>query len=72
MIRWFCTGASITAHNKMAAVKKKEHLSNIIKMKVTEEESYWNFCLRLFLAEVRLDVLCVGNVLNGSSTRVCC
>ena len=57
MIRWFCTGASITAHDKMAAVKKKEHLSNIIKMKVTEEESYWNFCLRLFLAEVRLNVV---------------
>ena len=71
MIRWFCTGASITAHNKMAAVKK-EHLSNIIKMKFTEEESYWNFCSRRFLAEVRLNVLCVGNVQNGSSTRACC
>ena len=56
VIRWFCTGASITTHNKMAAVKK-EHLSNIIKMKFTKEESYWNFCLQLFLAEVRLNVL---------------
>ena len=71
MIRWFCTGASITAHNKMAAVKK-EHLSNIIKMKFTEEESYWNFCSQWLLAEVRLNVLCVGNVQNGSSTRACC
>ena len=56
MILWFCTGASLTAHNKMAAVKR-EHLRNIIKMKFTEEKSYWNFCLRLFLAWVRLHVL---------------
>ena len=45
-----------TAYKKMAAVKR-EHLSNIIKMKFTEEKSYWNFCLRQFLAEVRLSVL---------------
>ena len=24
---------------------------------MTEEKSYWNFCLRLFLAKVRLSVL---------------
>ena len=50
----------------MAAVKK-EHLSNIIKMKFTEEESYWNFCLQLFLAEVRLDVLdmCITEAIRG-------
>ena len=31
-------------------------------MKLTEEKRYWNFCLLLFLAEVRLDVLgtCMG------------
>ena len=27
------------------------------KMKLTEEKRYWNFCLRLFLAKVRLNVL---------------
>ena len=37
-------------------------------MKLTEEKRYWNFCLVLFLAEVR--VKCVGNVRNVSSTRV--
>ena len=26
-------------------------------MKLTEEKRYWNVCLRLFLAEVRLSVL---------------
>ena len=26
-------------------------------MKLTEEKRYWNFCLRLFLAEERLNVL---------------
>ena len=36
---------------------KKSMLSNIIKMKVTEEKRYWNFWLWLFLAEVRLNVL---------------
>ena len=41
--------SSLTAHNKMATV------NNIIKMKFTEEKSYWNFCLRSFL--VRLNVL---------------
>ena len=40
----------------MAAVKKSMR-SNIIKMKLTEEKRYWDFCLRLFLAEVRLNVL---------------
>ena len=35
-------------------------------MKLTEEKRYCNFCLRLFLAEVRLG----GNVHNVSSTRV--
>ena len=40
----------------MAAVKKSMW-SNIIKMKLTEEKRYWNFCLLLFLAEVRLNVL---------------
>ena len=43
--------SSLTAHNKMATV------NNIIKMKFTEEKSYWNFCLRSFLDEVRLYVL---------------
>ena len=42
-------GSSLTAHNKMATV------NNIIKVKFTEEKSYWNFCLRSFL--VRLNVL---------------
>ena len=51
----------------MAAVKKSMR-SNIIKMKLTEEKRYWNFCLLLLLAEVR--VKCVGNVHNVSSTRV--
>ena len=36
---------------------KKGMWSNIIKMKLTEEKRYWNFCLWLFLAEVRLNVL---------------
>ena len=38
-------------------------------MKLTEEKRFWNFCLLLFLAEVRLNVLgmCIPNV---SSTRV--
>ena len=48
--------ASLTAHNKMAAIKKSMW-SNIIKMKLTEEKRYWNFSLLLFLAEVRLNVL---------------
>ena len=56
VILWKCT-----AHNKMAAVKK-EHLSNIIKVKFTEEKSYWNFCLRFF--SCRGETQCVGNVLT--------
>ena len=40
----------------MAAVKKSMR-SNIIKVMLTEEKRCWNFCLRLFLAEVRLNVL---------------
>ena len=57
-LRWFpCFAcASLTVHNKMAAVKQSMW-SNIIKMKLTEEKHYWNFCLWLFLAEVRLNVL---------------
>ena len=43
-------------HNKMASVKKSM-CSNIIKMKLTEEKRYCKFCLRLFLAEVRLNVV---------------
>ena len=38
-------------------------------MKLTEGKRYWNFRLRLFLAEMRLNV-CTGNVPNVSSTRV--
>ena len=54
----------------MAAVKK-EHLSNIIKMKFTEEKSYWNFCLRWFVAEVRLSVLgmCITESLGARVTN---
>ena len=48
--------ASLTAHNKIAAVKKSM-CRNIIKMKLTEEKRFWNFCLQLFFAEVRLNVL---------------
>ena len=48
--------ASLTVHNKMAAVKKSMW-NNIIKMKLTEEKRYRNFCSWLFLAEVRLNVL---------------
>ena len=35
-------------------------------MKLTEEKRYWNFCLLLFLAEVRLDVLgmCITQALR--------
>ena len=29
----------------------------MIKMKFTVEKGYWNFCLRSFLSEVRLNVL---------------
>ena len=50
----------------MASVKKSMR-SNIVEMKLTEEKRYCNFCLRLFLAELRL---CGGNVHNVSSTRV--
>ena len=59
--------ASVTAYNKMAAVKK-EHLSNIIKMKFTEEKSYWKFLLAV--VSCRGETQCVGNVHNVSSTRV--
>ena len=52
---------SLTAHNKMAAVKK-EHLSNIIKMKFTEEKSYWKFLLAV--VSCRGETQCVGNVHN--------
>ena len=38
-------------------------------MKSTEEKRYWNFCLRLFLAD-RGETQCAGNVLNVSSTRI--
>ena len=53
----------------MAAVKK-EHLSNITTMKFTEEKSYWNFCLRLSLAEVRLTVLrmCITEAVRARVT----
>ena len=44
--------ASLSGHNKMATLKK-----SITKMKLTEEKRYWNFRLRLFLAEMRLNVL---------------
>ena len=50
----------------MAAVNKSMW-SNIIKMKLTEEKRYWKFFLRLFLAEVRLNV---SNVHNVSSALV--
>ena len=53
MIRWFCT-----AHNKMATVKEIIW-KNIIKMKLTEEKSCWDFPLRLFLAKIRLNVLII-------------
>ena len=33
------------------------YMTEICKMKLTEEKRYWNFCLQLFLAEVRLNVL---------------
>ena len=36
----------------MATLKKR-----ITKMKLTEEKRYWNFRLRLFLAQMRLNVL---------------
>ena len=49
----------------MASVKKSMW-SNVIKMKLTEEKRYCNFCLRLFLAETQFG----GNVHNVSSTRV--
>ena len=54
----------------MAAVKK-EHLSNNIKMKFTEEKSYWNFCLRWFVAEVRLSVLgmCITEAVGARVTE---
>ena len=52
----------------MAAVKKSIW-KNIIKMKLTDKKRYWNFRLRLFLAEMRLNV-CTGNVHNVSNTRV--
>ena len=54
----------------MAAVKK-EHLSNNIKMKFTEEESYWNFFLRWFVAEVRLSVLgmCITEAVGARVTE---
>ena len=48
--------ASLTAHNKMAAVKNSIQ-SNIIKMKLTEEKCYKNFRLWLILAEIILKVL---------------
>ena len=51
----------------MAAVKKSIQ-SNIIKIKLTKEKRYKNFCYRLFLAKMRLFAL--GNVHNVSSTRV--
>ena len=50
IIRWFCT-----AHSKMATVKEIIW-KNIIKMKLTEEKSCWDFPLRLFLAKIRLNV----------------
>ena len=61
--RWLNWGKSLvihcaflTAHNKIAAVKKSIR-NNIIKMKLTKEKRFWNFRLRLFLAEMRLSVL---------------
>ena len=57
-IRWFWI-----AHNKMATVKtatvKEIICKNIIKMKLTEEKSCWDFRLRLFLAKIRLNVLII-------------
>ena len=44
--------ASLSGHNKMTTLKKR-----ITKMKLTEEKRYWNFRLRLFLAQMRLNVL---------------
>ena len=44
-------------------------------MKFTEEKSFWNFCLRSFLAEVRLNVLgiCITEavhvLLSSTSSR---
>ena len=63
IFRWLNWGKSLvihcaflTVHNKIAAVKKSIR-SNIIKMKLTEEKRFWNFRLRLFLAEMRLCLL---------------
>ena len=51
----------------MASVKESMW-SNIIKMKLTEEKRYCNFCLRLFSWQG--ETQCGGNVHNVSSTRV--
>ena len=50
----------------MAAVNKSIW-RKIILTKLTEEKRYWNFCLRMFVAEVRLSWDYVHNV---SSARV--
>ena len=44
----------------MAAVKKSIW-SNIIKMKLTEENRFWSFRLRLFFAKKRLNVRVLGH-----------
>ena len=60
--------ASLTAHNKMAALRKSLW-SNIIKMKLTEEK---RTLLEVLLAVVscRGETQCGGNVHKVSSTRV--
>ena len=59
--------ASLTAHNRMASVKKSMW-GNIIKMKLTEEKCYCNLCL--WVVSCRGETQCGGNVHNVSSTRV--
>ena len=67
MILYFCHCASLTAHDKMVAVKKS-FCRNLIKMTLIEGKHYWNFPYRFFSGSD--EPQSVGNVPYVSGTRV--
>ena len=57
ILRWFAGFALRISYCALQdGCHEKEHLSNIMKMKLTEEKRYWTYFLWLFLAEMRLNV----------------
>lgn len=55
VIRWFCTALLFLRITSQPSCKRGT--GDLIKMMIVEENHYWNFRLRLLLAQMRLKVL---------------